>query len=197
SAPGSWPAWPGACRWSAAPRSATSPPPTCWSASAARSTSSGRRTSWSASPPPTAPTPPRRSPRTSAATTRDTTAPPPRRGRAFFFLHGLLFRTRLPVRDASGPGVDPVHELGELLVGQVLGQVGLADHADDAAVPHHRQPPDLVLLHALERLLDRGVGRHPHQPRRHVAGPCPGRVVARGHALHHDVAVGDDAGHPV
>src|SRR5690606_27604069 len=76
------------------------------------------------------------------------------------------------------------------------GQIGLADHADQLLVLDHGHPLDQVALHLVEDLLVIGVGGHPARGRRtQLGGAHGGGRATTGHALHHDVAVGDDAAH--
>ncbi len=98
----------------------------------------------------------------------------------------------------SAPRVDLLHEARQLLLGEVLGQVGLADHADQLLVPDDRQALDLVALHLLQ---DVGDVRARVDPARgalgHVTAGDLRRVVPLGHTVHDDVAVGEDAAQPL
>ncbi|CAM5304426.1 hypothetical protein SHIRM173S_05748 [Streptomyces hirsutus] len=66
------------------------------------------------------------------------------------------------------PGVDVLGPGGELVLRQVLGEIGLADHADQAFVVDDGEPADAVCLHLLEDLADVGVRRDPAR-----CGPWP------------------------
>src|SRR5215218_4220088 len=93
---------------------------------------------------------------------------------------------------------DRLDQVADALLGQVLGDVGLAHHADQVVTVDHRQPPHLVLAHGSQDLLDRVVG--PDGDRLalgQVAGAGRGRVTALGEAPDHDVAVGHHALEPV
>ena len=93
-----------------------------------------------------------------------------------------------------GPALlrDRLDEAAGLLIGQGLGQVALADHADQPVAVDDRQAPHLVLLHGAPGLLERVVGADGDDLRtlgegrnRHLV-----RVLTRRHDLHDDVAIG-------
>src|SRR6266496_3968105 len=98
----------------------------------------------------------------------------------------------------SGRRVDLLDELGEPVLVQVAGQVGLADDADQAVVVAHRQPLDVVVFHLVQHLADVGGGLDPEQRAlSQLTGSKQAGVAAFGDAPHHDVAVGQDAVQPV
>ena len=57
----------------------------------------------------------------------------------------------------SGDGADDLDEMAHLILGQVTGEVRLADHADEAVIVDDRQSADLVLFHDLKDLAARCV----------------------------------------
>src|SRR3954454_7253906 len=91
----------------------------------------------------------------------------------------------------SGAG-DRLDELSCLLVVEVLGDVGLADDADQFVAVDHRESPDLVLGHRPDRLLDRVIGTDGDRlPVSEGTDRGVGEVLALGDRLDDDVAVGD------
>src|SRR5215207_3458209 len=92
-------------------------------------------------------------------------------------------------------GGDRADHLADLLLRRVRGDVGLGDHAAQPPVlVDHGQPPDLVLLHQPQRMIDRRVRADACQPvLGEFAGDRARRVLVVGDHLHDDVAVGDHA----
>src|SRR6266542_3458907 len=68
-------------------------------------------------------------------------------------------------RHGSGRRVDLLDELGEPVLVEMAGQVGLGDDADQPVVVDHRQPLDLVVLHLVQHLADVGGRVDPAQVR--------------------------------
>lgn len=65
---------------------------------------------------------------------------------------------RWPDRDGRGQSAYAPHDLHDLLRGGVLGQVGLADHADEGVTVDDREAFHLVLGHGANQLVDAVVG---------------------------------------
>jgi hypothetical protein len=61
-------------------------------------------------------------------------------------------------------------------------QIGAGYDADELAVAHHEHPVDLVALHEMHDLFERGIlGHRPYLSRHHIADLAPARlhVLAR------------------
>src|SRR5712692_1791685 len=98
----------------------------------------------------------------------------------------------------SGRRVDLLDELGEPVLVEVAGQVGLGDDADQAVVFDYWQVFDPVVFHLVQHLAHIGGGLDPEQGfLGQLTGPDQGGVAVFGDAPHHDVAVGKDAVQPV
>src|SRR5207247_999141 len=108
-------------------------------------------------------------------------------------------RRRPPRAEELALARELLDDLAGLLRAGVLGDVRLREDADEPAVLlHDGQAPHLVARHQSQGLVEVLVGVDGDEVRRRdVADRRRMRILALGHDLDRDVAVGDDARHPV